>query len=83
LSFAGQRAWQLAVQGDAAAAAFGVTGKSRSSVKRRKAKRQQAAQTTQSAGVTNPIELVRKVKELAASAGGLSKLKQLVDLLAE
>jgi hypothetical protein len=57
--------------------------KSKLGAKRRKAKRQAAVLTAHSAGVTNPIELVRKVKELAASAGGLSKLKQLVDLLAE
>jgi hypothetical protein len=57
--------------------------KSKLGAKRRKAKRQAAVQTAQSAGAINPVELVRKVKELAASAGGLNKLKQLVDLLAE
>lgn len=46
-------------------------------------RRQRAVATGQRAGVTNPAELVRKVKELAAEAGGLSSLKQLVDALAE
>ena len=57
--------------------------KSKLGAKRRKAKRQAAVHTAKTAGLINPVELVRKVKELAASAGGLNNLKQLVDLLAE
>jgi hypothetical protein len=36
-----------------------------------------------SAGVADPVGLVRDVKALAERAGGLRKLKQLVDILAE
>ena len=44
----------------------------------RKAKREQAVATTRS-----PVELVGRVKRLAAEVGGMKQLKQLVDLLAE
>lgn len=44
----------------------------------RKARREQAAVTSRS-----PVELVGRVKKLAAEVGGMKQLKQLVDLLAE
>jgi hypothetical protein len=31
----------------------------------------------------NPVELVRKVKDMAREVGGIANLKKLVDLLAE
>ncbi len=51
--------------------------------KRRRQKRQQAVEASQQAGVTNPIQLVREVQGVAAKAGGMRKLKELVDLLAQ
>jgi len=57
--------------------------KSKMKARQRREKRAKAVATGQSVGITNPIELVRRVKELASSAGGLSKLKQLVDIMAE
>jgi hypothetical protein len=44
----------------------------------RKARREQAAVTSRS-----PVELVGRVKKLAAEVGGMKQLKQLVDLLAD
>jgi hypothetical protein len=35
------------------------------------------------AGVSNPVDLILKVRSLAEAAGGIRKLKQLVDALAE
>jgi hypothetical protein len=49
----------------------------------RREKRERVAATTQRAGITNPVELVLQVKSLARDAGGIGKLKQLVDVLAE
>jgi hypothetical protein len=42
--------------------------------------RERVAQTT---GNGNPVDLILKVKGLAAQAGGMGKLKQLVEVLAE
>jgi hypothetical protein len=50
--------------------------KSKARAKGRKARRQRAE-------AADPVGLVRDVKALAARAGGLRKLKQLVDILAE
>ena len=47
---------------------------------RRKKIGQQAAQNM---GAANPVELIRKVKSLSADVGGIGKLKQLIDMLAE
>jgi hypothetical protein len=51
--------------------------------KKRKQKRLQAVEASRTMGVTNPVELVLHVKRLATDAGGIRKLKQLVDALAE
>lgn len=46
-------------------------------------KRAAAAAMSQRISVTNPIELVVRLKEIAQEVGGFKNLKQLVDLLAE
>ena len=48
-----------------------------------KAKRERAAESSRRAGAADPVELVLRVKDLAREVGGISHLKQLVDLLAE
>jgi hypothetical protein len=58
-----------------------VRGKYRK--RRRRQKRQQAVETSRNAGVSNPVQLIVRVKDLAEEAGGLKNLKKLVDLLAE
>ena len=49
---------------------------------KRKKMRQRVAQAVPSTN-GNPIELIRRVKGLAADVGGINKLKQLVEMLAE
>lgn len=49
----------------------------------RRAKRERVAESSRQSGVTNPVELVLRVKDLAREVGGIRHLKQLVDLLAE
>jgi hypothetical protein len=56
--------------------------KSKVKARKRKDRRVKAMAVTASAPV-NPVELVREVKDLAARAGGMRTLKQLVDVLAE
>ena len=57
--------------------------KSKMKAKRRVEKRQKAMAITAGAEVANPLDLIREVKQLAARAGGLRALKELVDVLAE
>lgn len=57
--------------------------KAKMGAKRRKAKRLKAAAAGKNAGMANPVQLVLKVRSLAAEAGGIRNLKQLVDVLAE
>lgn len=49
----------------------------------RKDKRDRVAASSQTTPVKNPVELVLRVKDLAREVGGIQRLKQLVDLLAE
>lgn len=54
--------------------------------KKQKIKRQKAIATSQHVGhngSTNPVALILEVRQLAAKAGGIKGLKQLVDILAE
>ena len=51
--------------------------------KRRRQKRRAAVQAGRNSGVANPVALVLKVRQLAAEAGGMRHLKQLVDVLSE
>jgi hypothetical protein len=50
---------------------------------RRKEKRARVAESSGKMAVSNPVELVLRVKDLATEVGGIHNLKQLVDLLAE
>jgi len=57
--------------------------KSRMRQKKRRQKREKAAETTRTTAMPNPAQAVAKVKSLARELGGLKNLKQLVDVLAE
>jgi hypothetical protein len=57
--------------------------KGKMKVRRGRQKSHQAVQAGRNAGVANPIELVRVVKDAATKAGGMRRLKELVDILAE
>jgi hypothetical protein len=57
--------------------------KSKQKHQKRAQKRQRVAETSQNIGVANPVELVLRAKSLARDAGGIKKLKQLIDALAE
>lgn len=57
--------------------------KAKMGARRRKARRQKAVATARSGGGSDPVQLVLKVRELAAQAGGIRNLKKLVDVLAE
>lgn len=50
---------------------------------KRKAKRERVAESSRKTAVSNPVELVLRVKDLAREVGGVKNLKQLVDVLAE
>jgi len=49
----------------------------------RKQKRQTAERYSQKMGMSNPVEVVLKVKALAREIGGIRNLKQLVDALTD
>lgn len=49
----------------------------------RRTRRKQIGKRMTEAGVANPVDLILKVRSLAGQAGGMAKLKQLVDALAE
>jgi hypothetical protein len=51
--------------------------------RKRRGRRQAAAENGRKTGTGNPVQLVLKVKGLAQEAGGINNLKKLVDLLAE
>lgn len=57
--------------------------KSKQGRQRRRVKRERVRAASQRTETGNPVELVRKVKDLADEAGGIRNLKLLVDLLAE
>ncbi len=57
--------------------------KSKANASRRKQKRQKALENSKELGLANPVELILEVRKLASRAGGLRRLKQLVDVLAE
>ncbi len=73
----------LAGQGIKVSYTYAYALKSKGKAKKRKEKREKAMATSSSMGVTDPVELIRQVKELALRAGGLRHLKSLVDVLAE
>ena len=49
----------------------------------RRRKRKEIRKAMAKAGVPNAVDLILKVRTVAGEAGGMSKLKQLVDALAE
>lgn len=57
--------------------------KSKAGRKRRKAARAADAGKTAYKSATSPVELIRKVKELADEAGGFKSLRELVDVLSD
>jgi hypothetical protein len=57
--------------------------KSKLKAQRRRQVRRQAVEAGRNAGLADPVELVRRVKDLAKAAGGIHSLRQLVDVLAE
>src|SRR5262249_25037799 len=57
--------------------------RSKSKAKAKKARRAKATAVASSNGMADPITVVKGIKELAGQAGGIKKLKELVDLLAE
>jgi hypothetical protein len=57
--------------------------KAKGKAKRRKLKRQKAVAASRDGGHSNPVELIVDVRHLAAKAGGMKRLKELVDILAE
>jgi hypothetical protein len=74
---------QLAERGIKVAPTLVYYIKSKQSRERRKQKRKRAAGTTGWTGNGDVVELITKVKRLAADAGGIHNLKKLVDVLAE
>jgi hypothetical protein len=57
--------------------------KSKMKQKTRQAKRQRAVVASQKAGLADPVQLIVEVRRLAEKAGGIRRVKELVDLLAE
>jgi hypothetical protein len=51
--------------------------------KRRRAKRQKAVAASRAAGHIDAVGLVMDVRHLAVKAGGMKRLKELVDILSE
>jgi len=52
-------------------------------VQLKRKKRRQIGKSMAEAGITNPVDLILQVRSLAGEAGGMRKLKQLVDAFAE
>ena len=57
--------------------------KSKQNQSRRRARRAEVAAESRRTATTDPVELVMRVKQLAAEVGGMRNLKSLVDLLAD
>jgi hypothetical protein len=57
--------------------------KSKAAQKKRRKKREQAAEISRLMPSADPVKLILKVRELSQEAGGIKKLKMLVDVLAE
>jgi len=51
--------------------------------RQRRQKREQMLANSTKTGIANPLDFLLKIKKLANDAGGIRKLKQLVDVLAE
>jgi hypothetical protein len=57
--------------------------KSKSKARKRRAKRQKAIAAGRAAGNGNAVQLIMDVRHLAHKAGGMRRLKELVDILSE
>jgi hypothetical protein len=57
--------------------------RSKSRRKKARRRRQRAVTVSRAAGVSDPVKLIMKVRELADGAGGIKALQRLVDALAE
>jgi hypothetical protein len=57
--------------------------KSKMKMRKRRQKREKATAVSRNAGVHNPAMAVTKVRELARDLGGMTILKQLVEVLSE
>ena len=57
--------------------------KSKRSRKAKRAKRKLVVEATRTAGFVNPVQLIVEVRVLAEKTGGMSRLIQLVELLAQ
>jgi hypothetical protein len=57
--------------------------KSKMKARKRVEKRQKALAVSAGTPAADPVALIREVRQLAARAGGLRPLKQLVEVLAE
>jgi hypothetical protein len=57
--------------------------KSQMKRKVRRQKRDLATSTSKAMGIANPVDLILRVKSLAQEAGGIARLKKLVDVMAE
>jgi len=73
----------LAAQGVKVSYTYVYALKSKGKAKKRKEKREKAVAASNSIGVTDPVELIREIKNLALRTGGLRNLRQLVEVLAE
>ena len=73
----------LAAQGIKISGNYVYMLKSKMKAKKRVEKRQKAMAVSAKTEIANPLDLIREVKQLAARAGGLRALKELVDVLAE
>ena len=73
----------LAAKGIKVASSLVYMVKSQMRRKKQRQKREQAATTSKRTGIANPVDLIIRVKALAGEAGGIRKLKQLVDVMAE
>lgn len=51
--------------------------------KMKRTRRKQIGKRMAQAGIANPVDLILRVRSLAEEAGGMKRLKQLVDALAE
>lgn len=57
--------------------------RSKANQAKRRAKRERAMESSRQSVTTDPVALVRKVRDLGREVGGIQNLKKLVDLLAE
>lgn len=57
--------------------------KGKMKLQKRRQKRERVESASREMGIVNPVDLIMKVKKVAVEAGGIKRLKQLVDLMAE